>query len=117
MKNPMTIAKANDSIEIIINKMKKHRIESIFVINEEKKLLGLLRKDKINGSIKNERIVDLVDLNFTKVDKDISIEELFIPLANSNEPIAVISEGEMLLGIIVRSDIIKVLAERRDFNE
>lgn len=117
MKTPAIVSKITDSIELITKRMKKHKFDSIFVVDENKKLLGLLRKNKITSDVKKEDIINLLDSNFTKIDKDVSIDELFVYLADSREPIAVTSESDKLIGTIIRSDIIQFLAERRDIDE
>ncbi|MGO3802579.1 MAG: CBS domain-containing protein, partial [Fusobacterium sp.] len=117
MKNPVVVARDKDSVELVTKKMNKHKFDSIFVVDENKKLLGLLRKNKIKDNVNEENIMNLLDSNFTKIDENVSIDELFVYLANSNEPIAVTSESDKLIGIIIRSDIIQFLAERRDIDE
>ena len=112
MRNPTIVYEIGDSVESIIKKMNKHKFDSIFVVDENKKLIGLLRKNKINNDVNKEDVINLLDSNFAKIDEDLSIEELFVHLANSNEPIAVTSESDKLKGIIVRSDVIQFLAER-----
>lgn len=112
MRNPTIVYEIGDSVESIIKKMNKHKFDSIFVVDKNKKLIGLLRKNKINNDVNKEDVINLLDSNFAKIDEDLSIEELFVHLANSNEPIAVTSESDKLKGIIVRSDVIQFLAER-----
>lgn len=113
MKKPIGIANIGDTPEIILKKMKKHKLDSIFVTNNENKLIGILRRNEIVTAIDNmdSNLYNYIDKNFNNVNKDTNIDELFKPLSDSNEPIAVVSSDNHLLGIIVRKDIIKAIAK------
>ncbi|WP_432404047.1 quaternary amine ABC transporter ATP-binding protein [Wukongibacter sp. M2B1] len=113
MKKPIGIANIGDTPEIILKKMKKHKLDSIFVTNNENKLIGILRRNEIVTAIDNmdSNLYNYIDKNFNNVNKDTNIDELFKPLSDSKEPIAVVSSDNHLLGIIVRKDIIKAIAK------
>lgn len=114
MKKPTIIVKTDETLQKALNKMNKHKFDNLFLVDDKNKLVGLVRRENIAGDASDDEkdLKDYVDQDFYKVNKDNSIDELFTPLANSNEPIAVVSSENELIGIIVRSDIIKVIAER-----
>lgn len=114
MREPSVVANINDAPQITFEKMKKYKLQSVFVTNDDDKLIGIVRKKEISKAMKNkeESIKSYIDSNFKKVNKDTGINKLFKPLSHTKEPIAVASSDNKLKGIVIRKDIFKAIAKR-----
>lgn len=111
MRDPIALADSADEPQVIMDKIDDKGIDSIFVIDQHNNLKGLIRRDDLERAIQAgaRNIIRYLDFNFTKAREDRSLESLLAPLANSNEPIAVVTSKNKLLGIVVRSYIFEAM--------
>ncbi|WZL73297.1 glycine betaine/L-proline ABC transporter ATP-binding protein [Clostridiaceae bacterium 35-E11] len=111
MRNPVALAKIGEKPETVMMKMDNHQIDSIFVVDKNNKLRGLIRRDTLEETMQEKisNISKYLDFNFSKSREDTSLEALLPPLANTNEPIAVVSSENKLLGVVVRSFIFEAI--------
>ncbi|NLK21167.1 MAG: glycine betaine/L-proline ABC transporter ATP-binding protein [Epulopiscium sp.] len=111
MREPTALANITDNPQDIMDKIIEKKIDSIFVVDKDNNLKGLIRRKELERAIKNKdtNITKYLDFNFTKVRKHRSLESLLAPLANSNEPIAIVSSKNKLLGIVIRSYIFEAI--------
>lgn len=107
MRDPIALADITQNPEGIMDLIDENELDSIFVVNSNNVLQGLLRREDIETAIEENarNITKYLDFNFTKVRKNRVLESLLVPLANSNEPIAIVSSENKILGVVVRSYI------------
>ncbi|WP_099192313.1 quaternary amine ABC transporter ATP-binding protein [Tepidibacter mesophilus] len=109
MKKPDIITTWKDGPRVAIRKMEETGLSSIFVVDKEKKIKGILTiDDAIKAVNENKWIEDVLQYDFHKTSPDTPLNELLGVAAETQYPIAVI-EDDKLLGIIVRVSILSGL--------
>lgn len=109
MRDPVALANIENSPKEVMELIDEKDLDSIFVVDDNNVLRGLLRREDIERAIKdNSRSVTrYLDFDYNKARKNRVLESLLLPLANSNEPIAVVSSENKVLGVVVRSYILE----------
>ncbi|MBW6409282.1 quaternary amine ABC transporter ATP-binding protein [Clostridium weizhouense] len=116
----MEIAKAirieKDGPKAAVRIMKDEGISSIYVINKERKLKGIVNiDDALELAKKNiKTIEEIVIKDVPKASPDEAISDLLSVAKDTKYPIAVIGENDILMGIIKRSTIIAGIAGEED---
>lgn len=110
MKKPDVVATWREGPRVAIHKMEEQGISSIFVVDKERRLKGLLTIDNALRAVQEDRWVDeyLID-DFPTTSPDTPLRDLIGVAAKTKYPIAVVKE-ERLVGIIVRVSILSGLA-------
>lgn len=110
MFTPSALISNKDGLNRAIKEMEQGGISSIFVVNNERKLEGLVTiDDAIKGLKEQKKLVDILVQDFHTTGPDTCIQEL-IPAATAGKyPIAVLDEDQRLLGIIVRVSVLSSL--------
>ncbi|MBO8170420.1 MAG: glycine betaine/L-proline ABC transporter ATP-binding protein [Bacillaceae bacterium] len=110
MRKPDVVTTWKDGPRVAARKMEEKGISSIFVVDKDKKLKGLLTIDAALQAIKENRWVeDFLVQDYHVTSPDTPLDELITVAAETKYPIAVV-EDEKLLGIIVRVSILAGLA-------
>jgi len=111
MKRPETIDVEKHGPRVALQRMKQVGISSIYVINKNKQLLGVVTADAASKAVKdgNKNIYDVMETDVPKVSPDLSLNDLFEVIHNSPVPVAVV-EDKILKGIIVRGAVLAALA-------
>ncbi len=112
MKKPDPIIAQKDGIRMAVRKMEEAKISSIFVVNKEKILQGIVTIDSAVEALKNGEsdISKLLIKDMEKVGPDTPLIDL-VPLAvHTKYPIAVVNDQDRLLGIIVRVTVLAGIA-------
>lgn len=113
-KNIMSKATAlgflKDGPNVALKEMRSSGISSLFIVNREMKLQGIVTVDDTIKAIKDKtKIEDILKKDYFTTEPDAYIQDL-IPMAiETKYPIAVLDEQERLIGIIVRSTILSGL--------
>ncbi|WP_100405203.1 quaternary amine ABC transporter ATP-binding protein [Bacillus solitudinis] len=117
MKKPDVITAWKDGPRVAVRKMEEAGLSSIFVIDKEKKLKGILTIDAaITAYKENKWVEDVLNQDYHTTELDTPLHELIGVAAESKYPIAVV-EDEKLLGIIVRVSILSGLVLGKERNE
>lgn len=112
MKKPVTAVLGKDGIMVAVRKMEEEKISSIFVVNKEKKLYGIVTVDRAMDALKRgeKDILPLVEKDVEKARPDTPLIDLLTVAAHAKYPIAVLNDGGILLGIIARVSVLAGLA-------
>ncbi len=114
MKKPDVITTWKDGPRVAIRKMEEEGISSIFVVDKEKNLKGLLTIDAALKAVKDKKWVeDVLTQDYFTTQLDTPLKELIPVAAETKYPIAVV-ENNKLMGIIVRVSILSGLALKDD---
>ncbi|WP_096200693.1 quaternary amine ABC transporter ATP-binding protein [Bacillus sp. FJAT-45350] len=117
MKKPDVVTTMKDGPRVAIRKMEEKGISSIFVVDKERKLKGLLTIDDALKALKeNKWVEDTLVTDFPTTSPDTPLHELIGVAAETKYPIAVV-EDDKFLGIIVRVSILSGLALGKDDEE
>ncbi|MFA9465888.1 MAG: glycine betaine/L-proline ABC transporter ATP-binding protein [Velocimicrobium sp.] len=112
MKKPDAIITKKDGIHMAVRKMEEAKISSIFVINKEKILQGLVTIDSAVEALKNGE-TDLSKLLIQDIEKtgpDTTLIDLLPVAIHTKYPIAVVNDQGRLLGIIIRVTVLAGIA-------
>ena len=114
MKQPDVVTTWKDGPRVAIRIMKDKGISSIFVVDKDKILKGLLTIDAaIEAARENYWVEDMLTDQYHVTTPDTPLHELISVAAETKYPIAVVSEGKFG-GIISRVSILSGLALGKD---
>ncbi|QNK39441.1 quaternary amine ABC transporter ATP-binding protein [Caproicibacter fermentans] len=122
MRRPDPIAYAKDGVRVAVRKMREASISSIFVVDRDRHLKGILSIDKAvdllkAGAHEPESVKDAIDTNVETVSPDTSIETLLPLVINSKYPIVVVDEEQKVVGIIMKVSVLSGILGEDDENE
>ncbi|WP_209123656.1 glycine betaine/L-proline ABC transporter ATP-binding protein [Alkalihalobacillus sp. BA299] len=110
MFKPSAIVSLKEGLKSAVHEMRSNGISSVFVVDSERKLQGLVTIDDTIKAIKENKLLkDIIIKNYYTTELETYIQDL-IPLATESKyPIAVIDENEKLLGITSRVSVLSAL--------
>ena len=121
MKSVTTSFKPNTSVEEIVKTLIQNKIVGAPVLDEDKKLLGFITeqdciKQMLNDSYYHEDhqvASDIMRQNPLSVSPDDNIMEMAEKMTQRLPKIYPVLDGDKVIGIITRSDVIKALSLAR----
>ena len=117
MKKPDVVTVWKDGPRVAVKKMEEAGISSIFVVDKDKKLKGILTIDAaIQAYKENKWVEDVLEQGYHTTEPDTPLSDLIGVAAESKYPIAVV-EDDRLLGIIVRVSILSGLVLGKEQGE
>jgi glycine betaine/proline transport system ATP-binding protein len=117
MKKPDVVTAWKDGPRVAVKKMEDAGISSIFVVDKEKHLKGILTIDAAIQAYKEDKWVeDVLERDYHTTSPDTPLNDLIGVAAGSKYPIAVV-EDDKLQGIIVRVSILSGLVLGKERNE
>ncbi|WP_066057114.1 quaternary amine ABC transporter ATP-binding protein [Robertmurraya korlensis] len=117
MKKPDVITTWKDGPRVAMKKMEDAGLSSIFVVDKDKNLKGILTIDAaIKAYKENKWVEDVLELDFHTTDPMTPLSDLIGIAAESKYPIAVVEENK-LVGIIVRVSILSGLVLGKEQSE
>jgi glycine betaine/proline transport system ATP-binding protein len=119
MKKPQPLITLRDGPSVALRIMKEHGISSVFVVDREKKLQGIITVDNAVDA-RNKGIQSLGEAELAQgpmVKENMPVQDALSVIAESKLPMAVIDEEDRLIGIIVRGSVLAALAADSNVNE
>lgn len=117
MKKPDVITTWKDGPRVAMKKMEDAGLSSIFVVDKDKNLKGILTIDAaIKAYKENKWVEDVLESDFHTTAPTTPLSELIGIAAESKYPIAVVEESK-LVGIIVRVSILSGLVLGKEQSE
>jgi glycine betaine/proline transport system ATP-binding protein len=103
-----------DGPRAALRKMQKNNISSLFVVNQERRLVGVVGAEDCAMLVEqgSKDLTDVICTDIRTVLPETPAQDLFTIIQNINYPLAVVSESNHLKGVIVRGTLIGALAER-----
>lgn len=99
-----------DGPNVALKEMKASALSSLFIVDKDFKLHGIVNVDDTIEAIKEKKkLVDILKHDYLTTTPDTFLQELLPMAAETKYPIAVLDEDSKLLGIIVRSTILSGL--------
>ncbi len=108
MEKADPIVTAKDGVKVAVRRMKQASISSIFVVDREHRLKGIITIDDAIG-LMQEKTHDLdriIIRDVSTVSPDTSLEELLPLVINSRFPIVVVDSESVVLGIIMKVSVL-----------
>lgn len=112
MRPVRTTARDSDGPRTALHRMRDHSIDSIYVTDRDRRLIGLLEAEMASSAIeaKSETITHHLTQDFRKVPPDEPLHNLFAMFNDKSFPIAVVDEQQRLLGVVVKGAVLDELA-------
>ncbi|MEW9032674.1 MAG: glycine betaine/L-proline ABC transporter ATP-binding protein [Planifilum fimeticola] len=96
-----------DGIQVAVKEMKSNGISSVFVVDSDRKLQGIVTiDDAIQARKENKNLSEILRKDYHTADPEETIQELIPKAAESRFPIAVVDGSGKLLGIILRVSVL-----------
>jgi len=90
--------------------MEANAISSVFVVDEKRRLQGIITiDDAIEGIKNNKSMLDILKHDYFTIDEETYVQELIPKAIETKYPIAVVNEDDKLVGIIVRVSVLSGL--------
>lgn len=117
MNRPETVNIENHGPRVALERMRKEGISGVYVVNSKRELQGYVTADAASKAAKDgaRTLESIITTDIPKVDKDMSMSEIFNIIYDSPMPLAVV-EDNRLLGIIVRGAVIAALSDDSEVN-
>jgi glycine betaine/proline transport system ATP-binding protein len=110
MKRAETI-QVDKGPRVALKLMKDLGISSIYVVDKQQKLLGVITaKDASKAAENNESIKAFIEKDINVVGTETLLTDLFDKISSSTIPVAVTDENNRLKGILIRGAVIGALA-------
>ncbi|WP_129598975.1 quaternary amine ABC transporter ATP-binding protein [Anaerophilus nitritogenes] len=107
MFTPSPLLFSKDGLNVAMKEMKSHGISSIFVVDKERRLKGIITIDDTIKAIKEKKSVeDILKQDYFMTDPEMYVQELIPKAVETKYPIAVVDDTKKLLGIIVRASVL-----------
>lgn len=120
MVKPSEVAFLTEGPRVVMRKMQKAGISSIFIVDKKRILKGNISSDKVSELIKKgeEEITSAMDEDVPSVNTETTLNELFPLIAEGKVPLAVVDDNNKLVGVLIRGIILAGLAggEELDIN-
>ncbi|HDZ48536.1 hypothetical protein LCGC14_0036860 [marine sediment metagenome] len=112
MRPLRSTARDSDGPRTALHRMRDHSIDSIYVTDRDRRLIGLLEADAASQAIEEgaSTITPYLTQNFRKVPPDEPLQNLFAMFSEKSYPIAVLDEQQRLLGVVVKGAVLDELA-------
>ncbi len=108
MKKPDAIVSSKDGARVAVRKMKESGISSIFVVDKERHIQGIITIDDALSLLKEgtNNIESIINKDIHTTSPDTPIVDLLPTAINTKYPIVVTDEDNKMIGIIVRVSVL-----------
>jgi len=104
------LAYLNSGPKMAVREMQANGISSVFVVDREKKLQGIVTiDDAIVAGREQKTLKDILRHDYLTLDPDSYIQDMIPKATESKYPLAVVDENNKLLGIVVRVSVLSGL--------
>ena len=109
----MWISAQGEDPVAVLNRMRRDNMDCVFVTDSARKLVGVVSRERLaRRSARNGGgLMPLAARSFPSARPDTPLEVLLSTAASTSTPIAVLDEGDHLLGVISHSRLLKGLSE------
>ena len=107
MYKPTTTVTLSAGAKVAVREMEVNGISSIFVVDHERKLHGLVTIDDAVQAVKTKTpLRDILRTEYETTSPDTYLQELIETASKAKYPIAVVDENHRLKGILVRASVL-----------
>ncbi|WP_128694650.1 quaternary amine ABC transporter ATP-binding protein [Methanoculleus taiwanensis] len=113
MKRPEPVAPSTAGPRVALHLMEEHDIASIFVVNRQRQVRGLVLIDDAVEALKSGKLLeDVLITDIPTVTCDTPVADIIPVIADSRYPIGVVDVNGKIRGIIVRGSVLAALARK-----
>ncbi|MGI6227258.1 MAG: quaternary amine ABC transporter ATP-binding protein [Peptococcales bacterium] len=112
MKRTGNVCFPKDGPRTALHKMQEAGISSIFVVNKEHQVEGVVLAEMAVEAIKRgeKDLTNIIEKDIKTVEPETPVNDLFSLMTDIRYPLAVVEEDKKLIGVIVRGSILAGLA-------
>lgn len=115
MQRANALVSLKDGVRGAIKEMQDNGISSVFVVDKERKLRGIVTIDDCIAAVKDGRSLEqILRHDYYTTDEEASIQDLLDQGVKTKYPIVVLNDQHRILGIIVRTSILAGLLGKTD---
>ena len=112
MVNSRAMVNLKHGLKVAIKEMESNSISSVFVVDDHRKLEGIITIDDAIKALKEKIIFkEALKQDYSSVDEETYVEDLIQMAVDTKYPIAVINENKKLMGIIMRVSVLSGLVQ------
>ncbi|MCO4331911.1 betaine/proline/choline family ABC transporter ATP-binding protein [Staphylococcus hyicus] len=110
MITPITIT-ADQSLNDAVELMRRKRIDTLFVVNHQHKLLGFLDIEDINEGLRaHAELIDVIQRDVYTVSLDSKLQDSVRTILKRNvRNVPVVDEGHHIVGLITRANLVDIV--------
>jgi len=113
MRRPEPIARCTAGSRVALHLMKEHDIGSVFVVDRERRLKGLVTLDDTLEAVRAGRgLEEIITTDIPTVTLDTPLTDIISLIAESPYPVAVVDDESRLQGLVFRGAILAALARK-----
>lgn len=117
MIKPNALVSMKDGLNVAVKEMEENNISSVFVVDRQRHVKGIVTIDDAIKGIKEKReLADVLRTDVTIVQRDEYVSELIPKTLESKFPLAVVNAEDKLIGFILRVHVLTGLVAN-DVNE
>ncbi len=110
MMTPASLIKTSDGIDHALRVMRKNAISSVYVVDGQMKLKGILTLlDAVQAKRENLNLSEMMVRDVPTTTVDVSVEDIMPVAAESPYPLAVVDDERRLLGIVTKASVLSSL--------
>lgn len=119
MQRVKEVATLRDGPQSVLRKLRQNGLSSIFLVDRERRLLGVLEADAVARLAREDRsdIKEALSPTFPEIQRETPLREVMALGAGISGPIAVVDENRRLVGVIVKGAILAALVQRGEIDE
>ncbi len=111
MIQPNALVSMKDGLNVARKEMEENGISSVFVVDRSRHVKGIVTiDDAIKGIKEKQTLPDVMCTDITIVQQDEYVNDLIPKALESSFPLAVVNEGDKLIGFILRVHVLSGLA-------
>src|SRR5699024_1909735 len=117
MIEPKVISSEEETVNEAVRKMCENSISSVFVLDEQSHVKGIVTIDDAVKAIKREKTMkEIIKRDIEVVDEDEYVSELIQKSLQTRYPLAVVDKEQKLKGIILRVHVLSALISENNNN-
>ncbi len=119
MTKPLAVVESKEGPKAAIRKMERERISSIFVVDNKRRLQGVVDIADVKklADEGNKSVKSVMKTDFHTTSPDTLIVDLLPMASEAKYPIAVVNDDNKLLGVIVRVSVISGISRKGGNND
>ncbi len=119
MRKVRATVRENDGPRTALRKMREHSIDSIYITDRDRRLVGLIEADAASRALEQglEKVTDAMTQDFRTVSPGEPLHNLFAMFHERSFPIAVVDDARRLLGVVVKGAVLDELAQAAETPE
>lgn len=119
MKPTDILVSSKDGARVAIRKMRDSNISSVFVVDKQRKIKGIVTIEDTLALINSNKddLDEIIDNDICQVSPDDLIEDLIPLFMNSKYPLVVVDEDKTIMGIIFKVSVLAGIMGEEDQND